>query len=61
MPLALTNQKAGRYCKQKMPCQCRRRASKGPAGQQADATDDLDDEEQFLSLDDVLEGEHALA
>lgn len=34
----------------------RRRASKGPSNQQQADCDDLDDEEQFLSLDDVLEG-----
>ena len=35
---------------------CRRRASKGLSGQQEADHDDLDDEEQFLNLDDVLEG-----
>ena len=34
----------------------RRRASKGPSNQQDADCDDLDDEEQFLNLDDVLEG-----
>ncbi|KAA6428176.1 MAG: condensin-2 complex subunit H2 [Trebouxia sp. A1-2] len=33
----------------------KRRASKGLSSQQAADTDDLDDEEQFLNLDDVLE------
>ncbi|KAL3132422.1 hypothetical protein ABBQ32_008980 [Trebouxia sp. C0010 RCD-2024] len=33
----------------------KRRASKGPSNQQQADCDDLDDEEQFLSLDDVLE------
>ena len=35
----------------------RRRASKGPTNQQDADCDDLDDEEQFLNLDDVLEGQ----
>lgn len=35
----------------------RRRASKGPSNRQDADCDDLDDEEQFLSLDDVLEGQ----
>lgn len=36
----------------------RRRASKGPSNQHDAGCDDLDDEEQFLNLDDVLEGKH---
>ena len=39
-----------------VPAHHRRRASKGPSNQQDADCDDLDDEEQFLSLDDVLEG-----
>ena len=38
-------------------CKCRRRASKGTSNQQDADCDDLDDEEQFLNLDDVLEGQ----
>lgn len=38
----------------------RRRASKGPSNQQDADCEDLDDEEQFLNLDDVLEGHSGL-
>lgn len=40
-----------------LSCNCRRRASKGASNQQDADCDDLDDEEQFLNLDDVLEGQ----